>query len=243
MFGNQFGADGCKYLAAHDILRAAANHYIPRRPRAPAGRRQRTFPTHPAASRVHSALSAPRRTGLLLLLLAACSPDGPPHGVIYGEAFLAPGLGEEEVNLSGMAVHLLDEPVVEEPVERLDSVLSNVCVQRDRYMAQTLKDTVGLGAAARDTFRVRAADAYGRAWRARNRILGGLVRWSGATDGRATFVIDSVPPGDYRVWADTVIDGDHLSWLSQLEVEAGDSIRLNLSSGNLDMNPFRCVPT
>lgn len=190
---------------------------------------------------MYSALSFRRRAALLFLLLAGCSPDGPPHGVIFGEAFLAQGLGEEDVNLSGLPVHLLEEPMVEAPVERLDSVLSNVCVQRDRFMAQTLKDTVGMGDAASDTFRIRAADAYGRAWRARNRILGGLVRWSGRTDGRASFVIDSVPPGDYRVWADTVLDGEHLSWLSRIEVEAGDSIRLNLSSGNVDMNPFRCV--
>lgn len=193
---------------------------------------------------MHSRHPLRRTAGLLLLLLAGCSGgDDATHGYLVGDAYLIPGLGEEEVNLAGLTVHLLEEPIVEEPVERLDSVLSNVCVQRELFLARLLQDTAGLGEAGRDTFRVRAADAYARAWRARNRILQGLVRRSVATDGRAQFAMDSVAPGEYRVWADTVVDDQHLSWLAAVEIEAGDSIRLNLSSGNLDMNPFRCVPT
>ena len=182
-----------------------------------------------------------RTAGLVLLLLAGCSGDA-THGHIVGEAYLVQGLGEQEVNLAGLPVHLVEEPVAEEAVERLDSVLSNVCLQRDRFLAGLLRDTAGLGQAGQDTFRVRAADAYARAWRARNRILEGLVRRTVATSDRAQFVMDSVPPGEYRVWADTVLDDQHITWLSRVEVEAGDSLRVNLSSGNLDMNPFRCGP-
>jgi len=44
----------------------------------------------------------------------------------------------------------------------------------------------------------------------------------------------------HRLWADTVIDAEHWTWLEPIEIEKGDSIRLNLSTGNVDDNPFRC---
>ncbi|MBW3631141.1 MAG: hypothetical protein KY464_17860, partial [Gemmatimonadetes bacterium] len=60
------------------------------------------------------------------------------------------------------------------------------------------------------------------------------------TGPRAEFAIDSIEPGEYRLWADTVIDAEHWTWLEPVAIEAGDSIRLNLTNANVDENPFRC---
>jgi hypothetical protein len=183
-----------------------------------------------------------RGLGLLLLAsLAACS-DGPDHGKIFGDAYLVVGVGRE-VDLAGVDIHLVSELEDQDStprVENLDTILANICVQRDRFIARAREGAAGRGAAATDSLAALTRDAYARGWRARNRLLQGVVRRTVRTDERARFVIDSIEPGEYRLWADTVIDAEHRTWLSPVEIEAGDSIRLNLSNGNLDENPFRC---
>lgn len=178
---------------------------------------------------------------LALAFLAACS-DRPSHGTVYGDAFLVADVGEE-VNLRGVAVHLLAELEDQDStprVENLDTLLANICVQRDRYIDRARTGAEKRGAAAVDSLRALTLDAYARGWRARNRLLQGVVQRTVRTGARADFAIDSIEPGEYRLWADTVIDAEHWTWLEPIVIEAGDSIRLNLNNANVDENPFRC---
>ena len=187
-------------------------------------------------------MNSTRLLGVLALaLLAACS-DRPTRGTVYGDVFLVEGLGEE-VDLTGLAVHLLAELEDQDStprVEHLDTILANICVQRDRYIDRARTSAEKGGPAAVDSLRALTLDAYARGWRARNRLLEGVVQRTVRTGTGAGFAIDSIEPGEYRLWADTVIDAEHRTWLEPIVVEAGDSIRLNLSNANLDENPFRC---
>jgi hypothetical protein len=172
-----------------------------------------------------------RRAFRFLWLAALVACNRPTHGKIVGDAYIAEDVGRE-VNLVGAPVHLIAEP--DRDTANLDSTLANICVQRDRFIAQA-----GPGAEA---VRSRTLDAYQRAWRARNRLLQGMARRDARTNARAQFLLDSIEPGKYRVWSDTLIAGEHWTWLEQVAIEAGDSIRLNLTNGNVDTNPFRCRP-
>lgn len=188
-----------------------------------------------------AARGGPALVVLLAASLAGCS-DRPPHGKIVGDAFLVMGL-EREVDLTGVDVHLVAELEDQDSthrVENLDTVLANICVQRDRFIARARGAAEERGESATDSLAALARDAHDRGWRARNRLLEGSVRRTVRTDQRARFTIDSIEPGAYRLWADTVIDGEHRTWLEPFEIEAGDSIRLNLNNANLDENPFRC---
>lgn len=183
-----------------------------------------------------------RSSGVLLFAcLTACS-DRPRHGVVYGDAFLVGGV-EQETDLTGVPVHLLAELEDQDStprVEHLDTLLANICVQRDRFIDRAREGAEARGAAATDSLRTLTLDAYARGWRARNRLLQDAVERTVRTGARAGFTIDSIEPGEYRIWADTVIDGEHFTWLEPVEIEAGDSVRMNLSNANLDENPFRC---
>jgi hypothetical protein len=178
---------------------------------------------------------------LLLLPLSACG-DRPRHGKIVGDAFLVAGM-EREIDLAGVPVHLVRELEDDEEtprVEHIDTILANICVQRDRFIERAREEAAGRGAAATDSLRVLARDAYDRGWRARDRLLRDAVLRTVHASQRAEFFIDSIQPGVYRLWADTMIDAQHWSWLEQVEIEAGDSIRVNLNNANVDENPFRC---
>ena len=177
---------------------------------------------------------------LLLLPLTAC--DGPKYGKVVGDAYLVIGM-ERELDLTGVPVHLVAELEDEDStrrVEHLDTVLANICVQRDRFIARARDAAEGRGAAAAESLRVLTRDAYDRGWRARDRLLRAAIVKTVHTGARAEFLIDSIEPGEYRLWADTVIDAEHWSWLEPVRLEAGDSVRVNLSNANVDENPFRC---
>jgi hypothetical protein len=187
-------------------------------------------------------MNVARFAGVLLLLSLAACRRGPPHGKIVGDAYLVVDLGRE-VDLAGIDVHLVKELEDDEEtprVENLDTILANICVQRDRFIARAREEATARGAAATDSLATLARDAYARGWRARNRLLQDAVLRTVRTNDRAQFAIDSIQPGEYRLWADTVIDAEHWTWLEPVEIEKGDSIRLNLSTGNVDDNPFRC---
>ena len=182
-----------------------------------------------------------RALGIFLLASLAASCDRERYGEIVGDAYLVVDMGRE-VDLAGVAVHLVEELEDQDStprVENLDTILNNICVQRDRFIARAREGVTG-GAAATDSLRALTLDAYARGWRARNRLLQGAIRRTVRTNERAEFAIDSIEPGEYRLWTDTVIDAEHWTWLEPVEIEAGDSIRVNLSNANVDDNPFRC---
>ena len=146
-------------------------------------------------------------------LLTACEGSSP--GTIVGDVFLAEGLGRE-INVARLPLHLLEEDA------ELDSVIARICPTREGAVA---------------TSRTAAQE---QAWRERTRILEARVQKTVTTDAQARFRIDSVAPGRYRLWADTTIDATRWTWLQPVTVQAGDSIRVNLTNDNPDHNPFRC---
>lgn len=144
------------------------------------------------------------------------------------------------MDLIGLPIRLLREP--HRDSTSVDSLLADICEQRDRYIAQATAQLSDSSALARDSLQRLTRDAYDRSWRARNRILQGMIARETSADGRAHYRIEQIEPGNYRVWSDTIIDTDHWSWLEAVRISAGDSIRLNLSNDNVDSNPFRCRP-
>ena len=122
-----------------------------------------------------------RRAGwaAALALLAGCGGEKAP-GTVVGDAFMAQNI-DQQINLASMPVHLLRTE------ETLDSTLAPLCPPR------------GPG----DT--PPAPPAWERGWQARKGILRPLVLRSTVTNGQAQFAMDSVPPGEYLVWADTVL--------------------------------------
>lgn len=158
-----------------------------------------------------------RSTAVLIvlpILLAACGDRGP--GVIRGDAFLAQDL-ESEVNLAGLPVHLVTGDEVQ-----IDSALAKLCPPR-----------AGLDSAS-------LAAAHARAWRERGRILQARRTRSTTADAQSRFVFDSVAPGEYRVWADTLVGDDRWTWLADVRIRGGDTARVDLTNANPDENPFRC---
>lgn len=154
---------------------------------------------------------------LLLPALLACEER---PGTLEGDAYLVLELGHER-NLADLPVRLVrDLPRMAE----LDSVLGRACPTRDDPAAT----------------RLREPERWERAWEERQRVLSELTVHETTTDGAASFRIDSVPPGRYRVWADTLVGETRWSWLVPVRVRAGDTARVNLSNANPDENPFRC---
>lgn len=149
-------------------------------------------------------------------LLAGCGGEKAP-GTVVGDAFLAQNI-DQHVNLAALPVHLLRTE------ETLDSTLAPLCPPRRPGDAPP------------------PPEAWARGWEARKRILRPLVLRSVVTDGQAQFAIDSVPPGKYLLWADTVLSEKRWTWLAPIRVEPGDTLRLNLTNDNPDENPLRCPP-
>jgi hypothetical protein len=147
------------------------------------------------------------------IALAGCGDDGP--GVVAGDAFLVQL--DSEVNLAGMPVHLVTGDELQ-----IDSALAKLCPPRQ-----------GADSAA-------LAAAHARAWQERGRILQARRTRSTRASAQARFVFDSVPPGEYRVWADTSVVGERWTWLADVRVRGGDTARVDLTSANPDENPFRC---
>jgi hypothetical protein len=152
--------------------------------------------------------------GAVLLLLAACGPPAP--AVVHGDAYLAHDPARV-VDLAGLRVRVVED--LERA--RLDSALALLCPTRG-------------GGVPADVHAAHAA-----AWAARDELLGGLVRVVVSTDTLARFAAE-VPPGRYRLWADTMVGTTRWSWLQPVTLRAGDSVRLNLSNANPDDDPFRC---
>ena len=150
------------------------------------------------------------------VLLAGCGGEKAP-GRVVGDAFLAQNI-DQQVNLAALPVHLLRTD------EMLDSTLAPLCPPR------------GPG----DT--PPPPEAWARGWAARKAILRPLVLRSVATNDQAQFAIDSVAPGEYLLWADTVLSDRRWSWLSPIRVRGGDTVRINLTNDNSDENYLRCRP-
>jgi hypothetical protein len=149
----------------------------------------------------------------IVIGLAGCGDDGP--GVVTGNAFLVQL--ESDVNLAGMPVHLVTGDELQ-----IDSALAKLCPPRQ-----------GADSAA-------LAAAHARAWQERGRILQARRTRSAVANAQSRFVFDSVPPGEYRVWADTTVVGERWTWLADVRVRGRDTARVDLTSANPDENPFRC---
>lgn len=153
--------------------------------------------------------------GTLLVAAAACG--SPQPGRVTGSAFVAQSAGNEAV-LANLTVHLVQD------MERaeLDSALHATCPFQPSSAAPPTPEQVT------------------RAWAERARILNARRTRTVRTDAASRFVMDSVPAGRYRVWADTVVGADRWAWLAPVTVEGGDSVTVDLSNANPDENPFRC---
>jgi hypothetical protein len=164
---------------------------------------------------------------VLALVAAAACGGGPEHGRVAGDVFVALETGEE-VNVGGERVHLLPEAA------GLDSALASICEQRRRELARVEQEA--------DTARAAALrrEAVDRAWRSRAELLGSRARQAAVTGADAKFAFDSVPAGEYRVWADARVQGQRWTWLHPIEVRGGDSLRVSLDNANPDEDPFRC---
>lgn len=157
------------------------------------------------------------RVAAALGLFAACGGER-ESGRIVGDAFLAQNI-DQQIDLAALPVHLLRTE------ETLDSLLAPLCPPR------------GPG----DT--PPPPEAWARGWDARRGILRPLVLRSTVTNAKAQFALDSVPPGEYLLWADTTLSEKRWTWLAPVRVRSGDTLRLNLTNDNSDENPLRCGPT
>ena len=157
------------------------------------------------------------RIGLMMtaaVWVAGCGGEEVP-GTLVGDAFMAQNI-DQQVNLAGMPVHLLT------PVEELDSLLAPLCPPRGPGDAPAPRE------------------AWDRAWAQRARLLAPLRLRSTSTDARAQFAMDSVAPGGYLVWADTLLSGRRWTWLLPIQLDDGDTLRVNLTNDNAEENPLRC---
>lgn len=160
--------------------------------------------------------TAPCRLTLVFLLVALGTGCGNPQpGAIVGDLFLAEDLSRQ-VNLGGASVRLLPNDV------EIDSALARICPTRG-----------GAIPPSRD-------QAQEQAWREREHILAERVQTSVTTSPQAEFAMDSIPPGRYRLWADTTVGGARWTWLHPVTVRPGDTLRVALTNANSDEDPFRC---
>ncbi len=163
---------------------------------------------------------------LAALLLAACGPDAP--GTVQGDLFIVTANGDQ-IDLLGRAVHLIPES----DEFRIDSIIQPVCATRAADLARIPAD----GTPRADSLRSAALE---RAWAERERVMKPYARRVVRTGQGARFAFDTVAPGEYRVWADAVVEGDRWSWTPRIRVRPGDTVRVDLSNGNPDEDPFRC---
>ena len=164
----------------------------------------------------HRAVVASVRYSPVLLsfiaLFASCDP-GPT--VVVGDIYIIEEMGLA-MSLGSIDVHVLPDRL------ELDSALLKICPNRDL------------------TVRPDSA-AVAVAWEARRELLLLNSRQVTRADAEASFVIDSVAPGRYRLWADTTVNGDRFTWLRPVFIRRGDdTVRANLDNANLDEDPFRC---
>ncbi len=179
---------------------------------------------------------------LALLLMGGCSEDERP-GTIVGQLFVVLQSGNS-APMDVRPVRLVPESA------RLDSTLSVLCVQRDREVAKlsVVADSI-LAAHASDPpendtafARVLAMEraATATAMRARESVLAGVTLRTVRTRPDASFVIDSVPPGEYRLWADAELKSGRWNWLVPVKVRSGGTTRISLNNSNPDDNPLKC---
>ena len=152
---------------------------------------------------------------LSALALAVSGCEAEPS-VLVGDVYLADLTTEQ--SLGDIDVHLLPDTLA------IDSLLLELCPY------ETLD--VPADSAAQEA-----------AWVARGEVLRRLVVRSVRANAGGSFVLDSVRAGQYRIWADTVVDGTHWSWLDPIYVTGGDTMRVNLSNANMDEDPFLCFST
>jgi hypothetical protein len=125
-----------------------------------------------------------------------------------------------------------------------------LCIQRDREMAKlsVVADSI-LAAHASDPpehdtafARVLAKEkeATASAMRAREVVLDSVTLRTTHTLPDASFVIDSVPPGEYRLWSDATLKSGEWNWLVPVKVRSGDTIHVSLNNSNPDDNPLKC---
>lgn len=134
---------------------------------------------------------------------------------MVGDVYIVEDLGRQ-VSLGAIEIHVVPDGL------QLDSALLRRCPNRDLSVRP---DSASV------------ADA----WEARRELLLLNSRRVTRADAEARFVLDSIAPGRYRLWADTVVDGQRYTWLRQVFVRPGDdTVRANLDNNNLDEDPFRC---
>lgn len=174
----------------------------------------------------------PRPASLPLLaaaFAAACSSGERGPGAVSGDVYVVLASGKH-VNVANQPVRLVADDAA------LDSALTRVC-------AGLRKDFQGLSAAAAtEPARVveLRAEATERAWQARTRTLEARSRHGGQTSVEASFLIDGVPEGRYRIWTDATVGEEYWTWLHPVRVRGGDTLRVSLSNANIDEDPFRC---
>lgn len=148
----------------------------------------------------------------LVLLITACNP-GPT--VVVGDVYVVEAM-ESQINFGSIEVHLLPDGL------QLDSALLKLCPNRDLSVPHDSADVAA-------------------AWEGRRELLLSKSQRMTRADPDASFVIDSVAPGRYRLWADTIVGDQRYTWLRSFLVRRGDdTVRANLGNSSLDEDPFRC---
>jgi hypothetical protein len=145
--------------------------------------------------------------------LGSCGEPAP--GRIEGDVYLAEDPLSEQ-SLANIEVRLVEDGL------HVDSLLLKICP---------------------DTGRAIAADTAARraAWQTRSRILSDYILQTTTADSGASFVLDSVPRGRYRLWADTVIGDRSWTWRTRVFVPGrGDTTHMSLTNSNADDDPFLC---
>jgi hypothetical protein len=179
---------------------------------------------------------------LALALTAGCEASDRP-GTIVGQLFVVLQSGNS-APMDVRPVRLVPESA------RLDSTLSVLCIQRDREVAKlsVVADSI-LAAHASDPpendtafARVLALEreATVSAMRAREEVLNGVTLQMVHTRPDFTFVLDSVPPGQYRLWSDADLKSGAWHWLVPVKVRGGDTTHISLNNSNPDDNPLKC---
>lgn len=182
----------------------------------------------------------PLAVSMAALLLAACEP-GDRSGTIVGQLYIILASGNE-AKIESRPVRLIPENI------RLDSALSALCIRRNRAveaLARTADSLRALPASPeRDSayaqLSVARRAATEEAMRDRAAILERRTLRTVQTRPDATFTIDSVAPGKYRLWSDASLRSSHWNWLYPVRVRGGDTVRVSLNNSTIDDEPLKC---